>query len=144
LLMLMVLLVVYEPSASWITSPGAALFSAACNAEIDVTTRVAWVPTAAKLGQLIAIGTMAAANATVPRANQNPRRVDGIMRALRPRRGCRRPPGPVLVGTQDKAITYLESMQRAGSFPQAGRNIDNGVRQALAVAQPSLSGYGIR
>jgi hypothetical protein len=40
-LMPIVLLVEYEPSASWITSPGAALPRALCSAEMEVTTRVA-------------------------------------------------------------------------------------------------------
>jgi hypothetical protein len=38
LVMLIVPLAEYDPSASWMTSPGAALDSAVCSAEIDVTT----------------------------------------------------------------------------------------------------------
>src|SRR5438067_713714 len=63
LLRLMVLLVEYDPSASSITSPGAALDTALWSAEIEVTTLVA-----AWLGQAIATGTATTTAAAAPNA----------------------------------------------------------------------------
>jgi hypothetical protein len=63
LLTLIVLLVEYDPSASSITSPGAALDTALWSAEIEVTTVVA-----AWLGQAIATGTATTTAAAAPNA----------------------------------------------------------------------------
>jgi hypothetical protein len=63
LLRSMVLLVEYDPSASSITSPGAALATALWSAEIEVTTFVA-----AWLGQAIAMGTATTIAVAAPSA----------------------------------------------------------------------------
>ena len=70
---LMSLLVEYEPSASWMTSPGDAVDSALRRAGIELTTCVAEGVMAATLGRASATGMAATATAAVPRTNQRPR-----------------------------------------------------------------------
>jgi hypothetical protein len=89
--MLIVLLVEYDPSASWMTSPAAALESAVCSAEIEVTTCVAWGVAAVRLGQASATGMAATATTAVPRTNHRPREVSRVIcTAPVPSVGCKR------------------------------------------------------
>src|SRR2546430_10957507 len=80
-LMLIVLLVEYEPSASSITSPGAALPRALCNADIEVTT---WV--AASVGSATATQAAATIAPAAPATSQCRIRADCAMKS-RPE-GC--------------------------------------------------------